>query len=192
MSHHRHHVPSFLFLLSLFMLPAPGATIAGIVDSSASGFTVRTTVVVRSSPDDAYRAVTGSIGEWWNPEHTYSGKSENLSIDVLNNGCFCEMLGNGGIVRHMTVVYANPGKALRLSGGLGPLQGMGAAGSLTWDFKPSSVGTAIEMTYTVGGYAPGGLGSLAPAVDRVLAEQMDRLKNFIETGKPGPAGAPGR
>jgi hypothetical protein len=31
---------------------------------------------------------------------------------------------------------------------------------------------------------PGGLAAIAPAVDAVLAEQLQRLKRFVETGRP--------
>lgn len=41
----------------------------------------------------------------------------------------------------------------------------------------------MELTYNVGGYAPGGLKPLAPLVDSVLAEQVKRLKAFVETGR---------
>lgn len=179
-----YHLLSILVSLSWAASPAR----AGVADSSAAGFTVRSTIVVRSTPDDAYRALTVDLGKWWNPAHTYSGKSQNLSLDVAGTGCFCEQLDNGGIVRHMTVVYANPGKSLRLQGGLGPIQQMAATGTLTWEFKTTATGLAIEMTYTVGGYDPEGLARFAGVVDRVLAEQMDRLKNFLDTGNPVPAG----
>ena len=169
-------------LVLLLHLPAR----AGVADSSAAGFTVTNTVVVRVTSDDAYRAAATELGSWWNPEHTYSGNAQNMSIDVAGTGCFCEKLDNGGYVRHMTVVYAHPGKTLRLSGGLGPVQELGATGVLTFEFKPANVGTAIELTYTVGGYRPGGLGALAPVVDRVLSEQLDRLKRYIETGSAAP------
>jgi hypothetical protein len=38
----------------------------------------------------------------------------------------------------------------------------------------------------VGGYAPGGLSSLAQPVDQVLAEQLTRLKANVETGRNAP------
>jgi hypothetical protein len=45
-------------------------------------------------------------------------------------------------------------------------------------------GTKIQLRYTVGGYYPNGLGRLASVVDNVLTHQLERLKNFVETGKP--------
>lgn len=178
-------------LVAALLLPAAVAS-AGVVDTSGDGFTLRTTITVSGSPADAYRIVSGSIGEWWHPDHTYSGDARNMSIDVPSGGCFCEQLANGGIVRHMTVVYANPGATLRLTGGLGPLQEMAAAGTLTWNFTAAPGGTTIEMTFSAFGYHPKGLGSMAGIFDAVLGEQMARLKSFIDTGKPAPPGTPAK
>jgi hypothetical protein len=54
---------------------------------------------------------------------------------------------------------------------------------MTWKFTESGTTTTIEMTYTVGGYAPGGLAALAPVVDMVLGTQVARLKRLIDTGR---------
>jgi len=43
--------------------------------------------------------------------------------------------------------------------------------------------TTITLTYAVGGYSPGGLQTLAPAVDAVLGAQVARLKRLIDTGR---------
>ena len=85
---------------------------------------------------------------------------------------------------HMSVAFLSPGTVLRLVGGLGPLQGSGLAGSLTWRIVPAPPGSKIELTYSVGGYLQGGFEKMAPAVNGVLGEQLTRLKNVVETGKP--------
>jgi len=158
-------------------------TRAEVVDSSAAGFTVRESVTVEATAERAYTSVVQDIGKWWDSSHTYSGKSENLSIDATAGGCFCEKLPGGG-VRHMVVVLAIPGKFLRLSGALGPLQALAVTGSMTWTFTTDAEKTKLEVSYAVGGYSPGGLQKIAPAVDRVLAEQLERYVRFVETGKP--------
>jgi hypothetical protein len=84
----------------------------------------------------------------------------------------------------MSVVYASPGQVVRMMGALGPLQGSGLAGSMTWKFTPAASVTKIELSYSVGGYMQGGFEKIAPAVDRVVGEQLGRLKTFLETGKP--------
>ena len=107
-----------------------------------------------------------------------------MTIDGRAAGCFCEKLSGGGSVQHMTVLLVEPGKTLRMSGGLGPLQETPVSGVLTLTFTEASGGTRLDMTYTVGGYAKGGLAGLATVVDQVLAVQVTRLKRLVETGKP--------
>jgi hypothetical protein len=67
-------------------------------------------------------------------------------------GCFCERLKDGGSVQHLQVVYAAPGKGLRLRGALGPLQMEGVDGTLAWTLKPAEGGTSVTQSYAVGGY----------------------------------------
>src|SRR5262245_43003616 len=106
-----------------------GVANATVADRSPQGFTVRHTLEIAAAPARVYAVVT-EIGKWWNPEHSYTGNAAALSLSTTSGGCFCETLPGGGHVRHLTVLYVDPGKALRLSGGLGPLQPLGVAGSL--------------------------------------------------------------
>jgi uncharacterized protein YndB with AHSA1/START domain len=166
---------------------------ADVLDSSATGFTVKSTIPIQASPDAVYRALIRDIGQWWDPEHTYSGDAHNLSIEEKPMGCFCEKLPNQGGVRHMEVVRFAPGRILVLSGALGPLQSMAAAGSMTIQISAAGTGAKLEATYAVTGYSPAGLNALAPTVDTVLNQQFTRLKNYLEHGDPAPkAGAPQR
>jgi uncharacterized protein YndB with AHSA1/START domain len=153
---------------------------AEVVDSSDAGFTTRNTATIAAPAEDVYRHLVNDIGHWWDPEHTYSKNSSYLSLDARAGGLFLEKLGNGGGVTHMTVVFAAPGKTLRLVGGMGPLQAFGVNGSMTWQLTPEGPGTIVELVYVVGGYKPGGLKEIAPVVDKVLAEQLQRLKAYIE------------
>lgn len=148
------------------------------------GFTVKHTVAVKAPPEKVYGALTREVGGWWSPEHTYSQDSKNLSIDARPGGCFCEKLPNGGGVQHMTVVSVIPGRLLRMTGALGSLQGSGLAGSLTWQLAEAAGATNLEVSYSVGGYIPGGFEKIAPLVDAVLGEQSARLKAYAETSKP--------
>jgi hypothetical protein len=161
---------------------APGR--AEVTASGLSGFSLKIEVPLADRPDDAFFAFL-RIGRWWSDEHTYSGQAINMTLDAKPGGCFCERLPRGGFVRHMDVVYSAPGKGLRLSGGLGPLQDMGASGLLAIMFKPDGHDTRLIVTYTVSGFASGkGYAELAPVVDGVLTEQFARFKRFAETGKP--------
>lgn len=171
------------YALALAAALVAGAARAEVVDAQPNGFESRHSVTVDASPA-AVRAAVAKIGDWWDPSHTYSGDAKNLSLDVAG-GCFCETLKTG-LVRHMTVVYADA-NAVRLEGALGPLQSTGATGHLTFAVKPAADGkTTLTVTYVVGGYARGGLGAAwAAPVDSVIGVQVGRLKAYAETGRPG-------
>jgi len=156
---------------------------AEIVSATSSGFEVRESLPIAARPLDIYSAI-GTPDRWWSSDHTYSGRAANLRMDLRAGGCWCEKLPEGGSVQHMIVVNAQPGKLLRLRGALGPLQGLAVDGAMTWTITANSDGTTLGMTYAVGGYAKDGLDKLAEPVDRVLADQMRRLKTLIETGSP--------
>jgi uncharacterized protein YndB with AHSA1/START domain len=169
----------------VFLALAPRWAMPAVVDASADGFTVRTTVAIRAAPGDVYRRLVRNVGDWWAPNHTFSGNAHNLSIEEKAMGCFCEKLPDGGGVRHMEVVYFAPGKTLRLSGALGPLQAIAAIGSMTIELSAAEGGTKLEVTYAVAGYLAGGMNSWAAPVDGVLEEQFGRLKRYVETGDAG-------
>jgi uncharacterized protein YndB with AHSA1/START domain len=160
-------------LLLAFGAGAPAA--AAVKSSGPDGFVVEMTATAKAPPGEVY-AMLGRPAEWWNPAHSYSGKAANLSLDLRAGGCFCERLTEGGGVEHMRVVLAWPGQMLRLQGGLGPLQGEAVAGSLTWALKAVPGGTEIVQTYRVAGQVEDGADKLAPIVDKVLAEQLNRLQ----------------
>jgi uncharacterized protein YndB with AHSA1/START domain len=144
-----------------------------------SGFEVGGTVSSTAAPERVYDALS-KIGGWWNRDHTYSGDAGNLSLKPEAGGCFCETIpADGAQIEHGRVVYAQPGKALRLHGALGPLQMEGVSAALTFTLKKrSDGGTDIGMSYVVGGYIRGGPSALAPVVDSVLNEQLVRLQAF--------------
>jgi uncharacterized protein YndB with AHSA1/START domain len=157
---------------------------AEVTSVGPSGFAVKHEVPIKAAPGIVYDALAVKVGSWWSPDHTYSKDSKNLSIAAVPGGCFCERFPDSGGVQHMTVVYASPGKALRMTGALGPLQGSGLAGSMTWDLAKSETGTKLVVTYVVGGYMAGGFEKIAPAVDAMVGGQAARLRNFLETGNP--------
>ncbi len=172
-------------MLGLSVFLVAGAAIGEVVDSSESGFTSRDSIQVSAPPDAVYGALVNDVHEWWDADHTYTGDSANMSIEAEAGGCFCESLPdnpNGGSVQHMEVVYVEPGRSLRMRGGLGPLQAMGVAGAMTFDLEASGDGTEITLTYAVGGYSPGegGLGSLAEVVDGVVRGQLESLATYVD------------
>jgi len=172
-------------LMPLFAVLATAAPAAAEVKSATpNGFEVATTVTIAGPADLVYGAL-GEVGRWWSSSHTFSRDAANLSIELRAGGCFCERLKDGGSVQHLQVVYAAPGAGLRLRGALGPLQMEGVDGTLSWALKPGEGGTDVTQSYVVGGYIRSGMEQWAPRVDRVLDEQLQRLKSFVE-GKPLP------
>jgi uncharacterized protein YndB with AHSA1/START domain len=172
-------------LMPLFAVLATAAPAAAEVKSATpNGFEVATTVSIAGPADLVYGAL-GEVGRWWSSSHTFSRDAANLSIELRAGGCFCERLKDGGSVQHLQVVYAAPGAGLRLRGALGPLQMEGVDGTLSWALKPGEGGTDVTQSYVVGGYIRSGMEQWAPRVDRVLDEQLQRLKSFVE-GKPPP------
>jgi hypothetical protein len=146
-----------------------------VVASGASGFVVREEVVFPGTPARAWWRLIRPQN-WWSPEHTYSQNAANLSLTLQPGGCWCERLANHGFVRHMEVVLVQPGTTIRLLGGLGPLQGMGATGALTFTLKADLSGTTnVVAEYAVTVYSADGFAKLADAVDGVLGEQLKRF-----------------
>lgn len=178
-----------MILFVVLLLAVAVTASAEIADSAANGFTYKLVLNLQAPPETVYQRLL-AVGNWWSSSHTFSGDAHNLSIDARPMGCWCEKLPNGGGVRHMQVVMAMPGKMLVMTGGLGPLQSMAATGSMKLALAPANGGTQLQVTYSVTGYLPAGMNSLAAPVDGVLTEQFMRFKNFVETGNPAAPEAP--
>ena len=165
-------------VLACVVLLAPGVASADVVEKGAAGFTIQTAFTVPGPPATAYATVV-NVKEWWDKAHTYSGDAKNLTLTAAPGGCFCEALPGGG-VQHGLVALAWPGQMLRIIGALGPLQGLGVTGAMTWEFEPVPEGTKVTFSYIVGGHSSTGLDALAEPVDGVLTQQMRLLKAYAE------------
>ncbi|MDJ0656111.1 MAG: SRPBCC domain-containing protein [Xanthomonadales bacterium] len=172
--------------LAAALLMFAGTAQAELTAQSDVGFETVNRVTASVSPQRAWTALVDEVGQWWHPDHTFFGDAAALSIEPRPLGCFCEAHRSGG-VRHLQVVYAEPGRMLRLTGGLGPLQEHALQGSMTFLLETGDPDgdqqTTITLTYRVGGYLPSGLGAWAPAVDGVLALQLGRLQRHLD-GQP--------
>ena len=93
------------------------------------------------------------------------------------------------IIARDSVIMVMPDKMLVMSGAFGPLQRLGATGTLSFVLMPLHNETRLEVTYAVGGYLPDGLNTWAAPVDKVLTEQVTRLKSYVETGAADSAAA---
>ena len=178
----RHHHFCNILVFSILVLSASAQ--AEVLNAAPNGFTVRHEVAIESDRFTVFESAVGSVGQWWSSDHTVSGDAANMSMTTTVPGCFCETLGPGAGLVHMTVSFVNPGVMIRLTGGLGPLGLMGVSGNMTWEFEEAESGTIVVLQYAVGGYMDGGLDTVAPAVDGVLGEAMNRLKSYVESGDP--------
>lgn len=169
--------------LALVAVPAR----ADVVVKADTGFVARVVTEVAVSPAEAWKAMTTPSG-WWQSQHTFSGEAANLTLDPVAGGCFCEKMPPPkgapatqriGSVQHMRVIYAEPNRALRLSGALGPLQSEAVAATMTMTLKPTDNGTRILWEYVVGGFMRYKVEDIAPAVDRMLGAQLGSLAKLL-------------
>lgn len=178
---------TFSLLLSVLIVTLFSVTANSEVTAvSPDGFVSEHVVTISGSPEEVYQALTKNIHLWWDAAHSYAGEAKNFTLDASAGGCFCEALPDGGEVEHMRVVFASPGKSLRLAGGLGPLQEMAVSGSMTFNLTAVSGGmTQVNYRYVVGGYVPDGLEFIAGPVDQVQLGQLQRLKAYMANGASG-------
>ncbi len=144
-----------------------------------TGFIIENSILVKSNRESTWRAFTQQVGQWWPADHTYWGDSSSLTIDNFAGGCFCEKNGDKS-AEHMRISFVDPLSLMRMTGGLGPLQGMGMYGALEWVFETNEQGTKVTMTYRVNGINADGFEQLAPIVDRVQALQLGGLENLLQ------------
>ena len=149
---------------------------------SDHGFIVTNTISSKVTPDEMWNALVNDVDLWWPKDHSWWGKQGKFSIEPLAGGCFCEVAGQRSSV-HMQISFVEPNKLLRMTGGLGPLQGMGMHGALDWVFETNEETTAITLTYRVSGINPEGFEQLAPIVAKVQGIQLNALKAYVERPK---------
>jgi hypothetical protein len=182
----KNHMRLAFALLATVIVAATPAH-AEVTAQSDNGFAVKHAVTVSVDPDAAF-AMLRTPAKWWDKDHTWTGRADNLYMDAQAGGCFCELIPNEattesgapqrtlrGSVQHMQMVYVDPGKLLRLSGALGPLQGEAVTGTLTISLVPIKGGTRLTFEYVVGGFMRMPIGDIAPGVDSVIGAQASRL-----------------
>jgi hypothetical protein len=158
---------------------------AEIKSQGDTGFVSGHSGEVLAKPEEVWKRLIAPK-DWWSPEHSWSRSTAGFYIDAQAGGCFCELiqdkgsdgtLKTRGSVEHMRVIFADPGKVLRMQGALGPLQSEAMLGTLTVAMEPlkDGAGTRLSFSYVVGGYMRYKVADIAPAVDKVLAEQFQRL-----------------
>ena len=167
----------------LLTLAPPAPAHAAVKDATASGFTIENTVDVPTDATATWSALVDDVGRWWPRDHTWWGAESELTIEARSGGCFCERNGARQAL-HMLVTFVDPGRLLRMTGGLGPLQGMGLHGALEFRLAPADGGgTTVTMYYRAGGHTPDDLSAFAPVVDQVQAQQLGGLAAYLREGR---------
>lgn len=171
-------------ILAIAAFSRPNVARAEVALLTEDMFIVRHTGVVGVDAGVSWDALM-SPADWWSGAHSFSGDAENFVLDARAGGCFCEMLpanadrSEPGSVKHLEVLFVDPGKAIRLAGALGPLQSEPVRGVLTITLKPVENGTRILFEYAVGGPSRFEQDAIAPAVDGVIGEQLARLVDLL-------------
>lgn len=168
----------FLRLVLLSNLLIVSIANAKVLNIAETGFIIENTITVNKTSKQAWQSFVQDVDKWWPADHTWWGEPSTLSIDNFAGGCFCEKLEKKS-AEHMRIVFVDPEKLMRMTGGLGPLQGMGMYGALEWSFSTEGSNTKITMTYRVNGINPDGYSKLAPIVDHVQGLQLNALKAHL-------------
>ena len=172
-----------VILAGLLLTATPAS--AEVISAGPNGFEVRHSVNLVIPQVKAYSAFS-EIQNWWSKDHTYSGDASHLSLQLRPGGCFCERLEGGGGIEHLRVTYVQPGERVVLTGSLGPLLYEATAGVMDIKVERIAGGSRIIMDYRAAGFAKGGAAEMAPIVDKVLGEQMKRLRVYAAGGAPKP------
>ncbi len=183
------------FAGSALALSAAAPLSAEVIEQDENGFITRDVAEVTADTKATWLALI-SPAKYWNSGHTWSGDAANMRLTPQAGGCFCEKIPEDpdptkitleGSVEHMRVIHAFPEKALRMSGGLGPLQSEPAQGVLTIALSETeSGGTRIVWEYAVAGRMRYEMPVIAKAVDGVMSQQLAGLAELLGRVEPEP------
>ena len=176
-----------LFLGICFLTASPAS--AEVLSASDHGFEVQHSVNLVVPPPQAFAAF-GRVGQWWGKDHTYSGDSARMTMQMRHGGCFCESLDGGGGVEHMRVTFLQPGERVVLTGSLGPLLYQATSGVMDVKVERIAGGSRVTMNYRAAGFAKGGAAAMAPLVDQVLGDQMKRFRTYAAAAPKSPQPRP--
>lgn len=159
---------------------------AEVVAVDEQGFVSEHRVDIAATPARVFEALAEETGAWWDPAHTYWGDSRRVQLALCPISlALCEVTADDeAFVIHLRVDAYRPGKALVLSGGLGPLQPLGVAASMSFHLEAAEHGTRLDYRYVVNGRD---VEQWAEPVDRVQGGQLARLKRYVETGDAVPS-----
>ncbi|GAA0859681.1 SRPBCC domain-containing protein [Aliiglaciecola litoralis] len=170
---------SRLIILIFLVLNCAAALAASKVKFvSENGFIVTNQFTTERHADVVWAALVEDVDKWWPKDHTWWGVEGKLKIDPMAGGCFCEVAEKRS-AEHMRISFVEPEKLLRMTGGLGPLQGMGMHGALDWQIQQQQDHIQVTLTYRVSGINPDGFEQLAKIVAQVQGLQLEALQNYV-------------
>ncbi|MBP6327835.1 MAG: hypothetical protein KA372_11780, partial [Dokdonella sp.] len=106
------------FTLFAALLAVAGTARAEVTQARPGSFQIEIPARVEASAVRLYSAIV-AVERWWDPAHTWSGASANLSLNASAGGCFCERWASGS-AEHGRVIMASKNELLRLYAALGP------------------------------------------------------------------------
>ncbi len=146
---------------------------AEIIEASEDHYVLHHEARSAMSPADLWARLIRPA-DWWHPDHTYSGDAGNLSFDPQAGGLWREDWADGSVL-HGRVLNVTPGKMLRLDAPFGPLQEMAVTTDWTITIEPDGEGSKVTFNEISNGVTASKLDTLAPAVDFVKGEAIQRL-----------------
>jgi len=165
---------SIFFALALVI---SDITLAKVIYVGSHGFSIENRVDIAQPIGKVWQALIQDVDAWWPKDHSWFGDSGQFYIEPKAGGCFCEVAGKKS-AEHMRISFVDPERLLRMTGGLGPLQGM--SGAMDWKLSESDGKTTVLLTYKVSGYYPDGFEQLAPIVAKVQGIQLNGLKSLMD------------
>ncbi len=151
---------------------------AELVQVDDNSFYSRHRMTISASPAKVWRGLTRDISRWWDPAQTLGGDAANMLMQTKVGGCLCELQEDQKRFEHLRVIVVYENQILRLRGALGPLRGLGAAGTMNFKLAPIADVTKLEYKYIVSG---AGGKKIANTVDQLMLDQLERLKKYIES-----------
>jgi hypothetical protein len=162
-----------IIIIALFLLCVSNSSSADVIASAPDHYTLKQEATSSLSPNQVWEKLIRP-DTWWHPDHTCSGKPENLSLQAKAGGLWREDWAGSSVI-HGSVLLAIQGKQLRLNAPFGPLQELGVNVVWTITISAHNGGSKIVFDEIANGTKASKLETIAPAVDFVKTEAIKRL-----------------
>lgn len=161
-----------ILLLSILVIFAKSSS-AEVLKATPSHFSLSISENSTLTPEQVWKKLI-EPKTWWHSDHTYSGKAENLTLELKAGGNWREDWA-GGSVLHGTIINIQTNKMLRLEAPFGPLQEKAIKAIWTISLMKINTGTTIKFEFVANGDANSELDKLAEAVNYVKSAAIRSL-----------------